>query len=219
MIVNKNNYGIDCFTQAALIQGEFKSSGIERKRHLQQVMPLARLAGHVMEFGVYRGKTIKHIAAHWPNQTVWGFDSFQGLPEAWTTSSVHSVPSHPRGHFDLRGEPTLPEYPENVQLVPGWFSDSIPKWIGQHAGPIAFLHIDCDLYSSTNTVLDLLNHYIVPGTVIVFDEMYPWNSYDTYDLWAQGEYKAVGEWLQKHDRSFEPLLRNRHQQCSIRVVL
>jgi lipopolysaccharide biosynthesis protein len=67
-------------------------------------------------------------------------------------------------------------------------------------------------------ILNLLNDRIVPGTVIVFDEMYPWNDLEQYDLWEQGEFQALGEWLRNHQRAFRPLYRNEHQQCSIEVI-
>ena len=54
----------------------------------------------------------------------------------------------------------------NVRLYRGWFEDTLPAFCEQHPGPIAFLHLDADLYSSTRTVFDLLGDGIVPGTVI-----------------------------------------------------
>jgi hypothetical protein len=174
------------------------------------------IPGHVMEFGVWQGKTISRISTHFSRQKVWGFDSFVGLPEPWFTKSTQEGPSHPAGKFSLDGEEhvSLP----NVQLVAGWFNDTIPTWLEQNSGDICFLHIDSDLYSSALTVLTLLNDRIVPGTVIVFDEMYPWANYDHYDLWAQGEFKALGEWIANHNRKFVPLFRSQHQQCSLKVI-
>jgi hypothetical protein len=37
--------------------------------------------GLIMEFGVYKGETINHIASLLPNKQIYGFDSFEGLPE------------------------------------------------------------------------------------------------------------------------------------------
>lgn len=218
MIVNKTNYSIDCFHSAPLVGGVFKSKGIDRKRHLLQALSEAKLQGHVLEFGVYRGKTMAHISEHFRNQTVWGFDSFVGLPEPWYIRSGDEGKTHPAGKFDMRLEEKQPVFADNVQLVPGWFKDSIPPWLESNPGPISFLHVDCDLYSSTRDVLTLLNDRIVPGTVIVFDEMYPWDDLKTYDLWAEGEYRAVGEWLTEYNREFKTLLRSGHQQCSIIVT-
>jgi hypothetical protein len=218
VIVDKNNYGIQCLHDATLIDGKFKSKGIERRRHLIQAMNRTRLSGHVMEFGVYRGKTMQHISQHFHDQTCWGFDSFVGLPEPWQISTGEHAKTHPAGKFDMRQEKEQPVFRHNVQLVAGWFEHSIPPWLEFNAGDISFLHIDCDLYSSTRTVLHLLNPRIVPGTVIVFDEMYPWDDDQSYTLWAQGEFRALGEWLAKHDRAFRTLLRSSHQQCSIEVM-
>ena len=52
----------------------------------------------------------------------------------------------------------------------GWFEDTIPIFTSAHKSPIAFMHIDCDLYSSTKTIFKHLRDRIVPGTVIVLDE-------------------------------------------------
>lgn len=218
MIVDQYNYSIECFHQSQKIDGAFKSKGIDRKRHLLQVMPYAKLPGHVMEFGVYRGKTMQHISEHFGDRICWGFDSFVGLPEPWHIRDGENAKSHPAGKFDMRLEPVQPVFRDNVRLVAGWFDQSLPQWLASNSGPVSFLHVDCDLYSSTKTVLTLLNDRIVPGTVIVFDEMYPWADLEDYNLWADGEYKALGEWLQEYNRSFKPLLRSGHQQCSIQIV-
>jgi hypothetical protein len=216
MIVDKTNYSIDCFHSATVIKGTSKSKTIARKQHLLQILPMAEITGYVLEFGVYLGKTMAHISNHFKDQTVYGFDSFVGLPEPWHTRSTGKT--HAAGKFDLRLETEKPAFDSNVKLVTGWFSDSIPQWKDTHSGHISFLHVDCDLYSSTRDVLSLLNDRIVPGTVIAFDEMYPWSNAALYDLWAEGEYRAVSEWLSEYSRSFKPLLRTGHQQCSIVVV-
>lgn len=217
MIVNSQNYHIDHLRSAKLITAEFKSNGIDRKRHLLEAMTHVTLAGHVMEFGVYRGKTMQHISTHFAQQTCWGFDSFQGLPEPWYTHEPTHT-NHPAGHFDLRVEQELPVFAPNVRLVAGWFQDTIPAWLANNAGPVSFLHVDCDLYSSARTVLHLLNDRVVPGSILVFDEMCPWTNLQDYPLWSQGEYKALAEWVSMHDREFEPLLRNSYQQCTIKIL-
>jgi hypothetical protein len=216
MIINSNNYTIDCFHDAIVAKTTRTTKKARRYQHLLQALRSAVLPGHVMEFGVWQGRTISRIGTHFSQQKVWGFDSFVGLPEPWFTKSTQEGPSHPTGKFSLGGE-ELVSLP-NVELVAGWFNDTIPEWLEQNPGDICFLHIDSDLYSSALTVLALLNDRIVPGTVIVFDEMYPWADYEKYDLWAQGEFKALGEWLANHNREFVPLFRSQHQQCSLKVT-
>src|SRR5207302_387770 len=69
--------------------------------------------GHYLEFGVFTGGTIRFIAKRTRGRVVHGFDSFQGLPTAWSGFSLGT------GTFDLRGR--LPRVPANVELHSGWF--------------------------------------------------------------------------------------------------
>lgn len=52
---------------------------------------------------------------------------------------------------------------------------------------ISFLHIDCDLYSSTKTIFEHLADRIRTSTIIVFDE------YFNYPGWQEHEFKAFRE--------------------------
>jgi len=112
----------------------------------------------------------------------------------------------------------LPTVAPNVQLVQGWFNQTIPQWQITNTGPVKFIHIDCDLYSSTKTVLDCLNSQIVPGTVIAFDEFYYWAKPSEYANWSEHEYRALGEWIKERGRAFEILARNNYFQCAIRIT-
>ena len=135
----------------------------------------------VMEFGVNSGSTIEVIAKEAHPKTVYGFDSFEGLPEKWNESN-------PKGMFDRGGNAPSIESP-NVKLVIGWFDKTLPNFLREHQGPAALIHIDCDLYSSTKVVLDALNGRIVEGTVICFNEF--WD----YDEAHLHEAKAFQEFL------------------------
>lgn len=136
--------------------------------------------GMTLEFGVYAGKSLRVIAAQTPGM-VYGFDSFAGLPEDWT-------PRQRKGRFDLEGK--IPKVTErNINLVQGWFHDTLPPFLSQHSGPVRFLHVDCDLYSSTATVLSHIAPRVVSGTVIVFDE------YFNFPGWEQHEFRAFQEFI------------------------
>jgi tetratricopeptide (TPR) repeat protein len=136
----------------------------------------ATVTGLVLEFGVRYGTTIRQIAST-AGQEVHGFDTFTGLPEAWH--------EHPAGTYSTGG--TLPNVPANVHLHAGLFADTLPAFLDAHPGPVRFVNVDCDLYSSTQTVLTLLAPRIVPGTVIVFDE------YLCTRDWRDDEFKAFQE--------------------------
>lgn len=147
--------------------------------------------GHFLEFGVYRGGTIRYIAQRYREKTIHGFDSFEGLPEGWAGYNMD------KGTFSLAGK--LPKVPKNVKLHPGWFNDTLPIWLNANPGPLAFVHIDCDLYVSTKAVFDLIAPRIQAGTIIVFDE------YLGYPNWRDHEFKAFQEFVTRHQVRYEYL--------------
>ena len=93
----------------------------------------------------------------------------------------------------------LPPVRENVKLHKGWFDEVLPGFKQEFEGPLAFLHLDADLYSSTKVVLDELAERVGPGTVIQFDE------YFNYPGWKQGEFKAFAEFVEAVNLKYEYL--------------
>jgi hypothetical protein len=164
--------------------------GMESAREvLESALGQVTIPGHYLEFGVYKGGTIGFIAGQVrPSQLVHGFDSFRGLQEAW---------SGDRFAFDAQG--SLPKVPGNVILHQGFFADTLPGWLERYSGPIAFIHIDCDLYESARCVFELLQDRIVPGAVIVFDE------YFNYPNWQAHEFRAFQELVSRCHIEYEYL--------------
>ena len=68
--------------------------------------------GLVLEFGVEKGASLRHLASLTPRM-VHGFDSFEGLPGDWAGTK------EAKGAFDLKGR--LPKVPGNARLHVGWF--------------------------------------------------------------------------------------------------
>jgi hypothetical protein len=160
--------------------------------------------GLVCEFGVFEGASINHIAARVPHRAVFGFDSFEGLPEHWRESFGP-------GMFTTGGR--LPEVRPNVRLLKGWFDETLPPFVARHPGPVALLHVDCDLYSSTKCVLEHLGGSLVPGSVVVFDE------YFNYPGWERHEFRAFSEFVAARRLRYEYLAYNRlHEQVAVRVT-
>lgn len=139
--------------------------------------------GLIAEFGVHTGRGLTQIAKAFPGETVHGFDSFEGLPEAWTGSREDA------GAFDIGGKPPELEV-TNTEFHVGWFDETVPAFASSTTDRFRFVHLDADLYSSTKTVFDGLTDRFVPGTVIVFDE------YFGYHGWRQHEHRAFTEFLQ-----------------------
>src|SRR5579862_8310051 len=133
--------------------------------------------GLAIEFGVWEGYSIKYFAKHF--QVIYGFDSFLGLQEDWAGHDMV------KGSFNLKG--VLPSVPANVRLVPGWFDQTVPEFLEKHPGNCSFVHVDCDTYEATNTILSLIGDRLQPGTVMLFDE------YIGFHGWQQAEYRAWQE--------------------------
>lgn len=167
-------------------------------------------SGHWMEFGVREGTTIEQFLKYKPTAHIHGFDSWQGLPESWDVGNKVYKP----GDMSV----PMPEFDDRVELWKGWFEDTIGPWKDKHPGPIQLLHVDGDLYSSAKTVLYKLNDRIVPGTVIIFDEIANWRLAGKMSEWCDGEWLALIEWMQTFDREVEPLARSCLNQASVTVT-
>lgn len=166
---------------------------------LTHAMNLAPKEGLILEFGVASGRTIRHIASL-TQGAIHGFDSFEGLPETWRTGFA-------QGAF----KQSLPAVPSHVSLHKGWFSATLPPFVSATKEPVALLHVDCDLYSSTAFVLDALADKLQKGTVIVFDE------YFNYPGWKQHEHKAFHEFVARTGRSyrFDSFVPGHQQVCVV----
>jgi len=173
-----------------------------QKQILAYSVSETKVSGHYLEFGVFSGGTIRYLARLRPEQAFHGFDSFEGLPEAWSGFNLG------RSAFAKGGR--MPRVPRNVTLHKGWFSETLPKWRQEFGGPVAFVHVDCDLYSSTRDVLDQLADRLQAGTVIVFDE------YFNYPNWERHEFKAWQEFVEQHQVQFDYLAYAR-QQVAVRI--
>ncbi len=141
-----------------------------------------------LEFGVWKGVSIRRCAERFPDRHWYGFDSFEGFPED--------------GRVDWQ-KPfkvvELPETPTNVTLVKGFFADSLDPFLAEYKDEVAFVNIDCDLYSSTADVFQVLEKHnrIKAGLVIYFDELI------NYDGFMWNESKALFEMLERTGLGFD----------------
>jgi hypothetical protein len=142
-----------------------------------------------LEFGVASGKTINYIS-RFTNENVYGFDSFEGLPEKWRDG-------FDKGAFSLNGN--LPQVNDNVVLIQGWFNETLPDFIKSQNKKVSFIHMDADLYSSTKCIFDTLKDYIDTNCIIVFDELVNYPGYDG----DTGELRAFYEFITENDVKYE----------------
>ena len=141
--------------------------------------------GLYLEFGVGRGKSMRWIAPL-VNGNVHGFDSFEGIQEPWNGNPVGSFAQAKR-----------PKVPDNVLFHVGYFDATLPGFLDTYEEPVAFLHVDCDLYSSTVTILDGLGSRLQPGAIVLFDEYY------NFHRWQQHEFKAFQEFVDRTGVKYE----------------
>ncbi|MGY1706321.1 class I SAM-dependent methyltransferase [Geodermatophilus sp. SYSU D00697] len=170
---------------------------------LEHGLRIAPRGGLALEFGVFEGRSLEVIAQHRARRRVFGFDSFQGLPEDYR-------PHVRAGAFAVSELPDV----EGAELVVGWFEDTLPGFLATHPGVVDFVHVDGDLYSSAVTVLDLVGPRLAAGAVLVFDEFF------NFPGWEDHEFRAWQEWLDRTgaEARYEAYTSN-NEQVVVRVTV
>ncbi len=171
---------------AEFIYGHMKSAMLftELEKFWDYSLNQIPKGGLAMEFGVFSGHSINYFSnilkKNNDTRQIHGFDSFEGLSEAWGGTNMA------KGHFDKTG--TLPQVNANVVLVKGWIDDTLPPFIAkQNNTKVAFIHVDVDTYGPTKTIFECTQKHFQEGTIIIFDELLG------YPGWKEHEYKALLE--------------------------
>lgn len=126
-----------------------------------------RVPGHIVEFGVASGgstRTIRQaLTRHQLRQRggerkrIYACDSFEGLSEQYENAAPGTFAQRP---------PKIP----GVQIVVGYFDDSLTPALADQVGHVALASLDADLYSSTLTALRWLTPMLGSGSLLLFDE-------------------------------------------------
>jgi len=167
----------------------------------------SRIAGDYFEFGVASGRSAVsamraaslyryQVPAHFHL-----FDSFEGLP-ALQTRDIGSLQfkegdyAHARKTVQANFEERGVWNPERISFYEGWFEKVLTPELQRTFAPgcAAIVHVDCDLYESTRTVLDFVTPLLQPGTIVLFDD---WNCF--HASYSAGERRATAEWLARDD--------------------
>ena len=135
-----------------------------------------------LEFGVRYGDSIfkwSKINIH-PESRFIGFDSFEGIPEAWSSVTGEA----PKGAFTVGG--VVPQTEDRrIRFVKGWFNDTLRPFLKEF-NPRARLviHNDGDLFSSTLYTLATLDPILQKGSILIFDEfanpLHEWRAFQDY---------------------------------------
>jgi predicted O-methyltransferase YrrM len=138
----------------------------------EQVLRLAvrsgvRVPGNVIEFGVAHGASTRvlrdeldRLRRQQPqigDRRLFACDSFRGLPERFETLAPGTFECEPPR---IRG----------VDLVVGYFDDTLDDALARRVGRVALASLDADLESSTVCALRWLTPLLEPGSLLLFDE-------------------------------------------------
>jgi len=175
-----------------------------------------KIQGDILEFGVYTGRSLallsyinnkyyktenKLNSLDKIKRNIYGFDSFEGLQDTdgharWEKNMFkynHSY--HPTiGDNEL----VTPEKINSFFTEMGLDKPIIRKSFFNNLNmddidKVGLCHIDCDLYSSTKEVLNLIKDKLVFGSIIMFDDWF--NNLADPD---KGEQKAFNEFLHEN---------------------
>jgi hypothetical protein len=138
----------------------------------------------ILEFGTAQGYAFAKLLGatrylHLEDQvTVHGFDSFEGLPVA-SSAEDRGLMRNPwmtgayRASYDALHAYAVKHKFHNFRLHKGYFEDSITPDVleGFRTTPPILVWVDCDLYTSSVTVLQRLIPVLRSGCVIYFDDL------------------------------------------------
>jgi len=133
------------------------------------------------------------------NIRYFAFDSFEGLPEIDANDTKHS--RFHKGRFASSKNFFLSNCKNNgvnikkIVSIEGFYEKSLTDAVRQQnqLNAASIVMIDCDLYSSTKSVLNFITPILQNGTILIFDD---WFSYKGYP--KEGQRRATKEWLDQN---------------------
>lgn len=146
---------------------------LDRIDAIRMLFPSADVDGAVAEVGVYRGGILRMLAAQFPERTVYGFDTFTGLP----AEKFEDGEYHQPGEFNetsLAYVQSVMAPFTNVKLHAGIFPDSV-RGTSIENERFAFVHNDLDYYRSVLEALEWFYPRMTPGGIMVLDD-YEWKN-------------------------------------------
>jgi O-methyltransferase len=138
----------------------------------QLVSYAGRIAGDILEIGVWRGGTGAVIATKAsqcsPQKTVWLCDTFAGVVKASEADPTYRGGEHAdTSEARVRGLMARLKL-DNVSVVKGIFPDESVREVTSTR--FSFVHIDVDVYASGRDVMEHVWPMLQVGGLVVFDD-------------------------------------------------
>jgi len=144
---------------------------------------ITHLAGHVAEFGVYKGVsfiqwlTFREILENQMSRKIIGFDMFGPFPKEHDLEEDKVFAAA----FDEKGGLGIPvddlnfflerKKLYNYELIKGDITITLEKYLKENPHlRFSMIHIDTDVYEPTRVILDLMMPRMVKGGLILFDD-------------------------------------------------
>jgi O-methyltransferase len=140
-----------------------------------------------VECGVAKGGCLAMMKFASGKNKIFGFDSFEGMPDITAEDLGDYNKSCPLTSFGKVGDnlsggivnvyntfDKLNLTSNNVTLVKGFFQDTLNKENIDNVGNIAVLRLDGDWYESTKICLDKLYDNVIEGGIIIIDDYGHW---------------------------------------------
>lgn len=144
-----------------------------------------KIGGDYVEFGSHGATTFRlafdQIRQRGIQRHLWAFDSFQGLPPQAGPKDEHPVwlqGTMATSETDFHALCQAHGLRRNqYTTVAGFYDQTLPKLgTGDAPADIALAYVDCDLYSSTQSVLAFLAPRLKHGMLIAFDDYFCWSA-------------------------------------------
>ena len=147
----------------------------------------------ILEFGVEKGLTGKIISDFFPNETIYGFDSFQGFKNV----SKKSFWSY-AGYQKSLANQQIPKVNKNYKIIEGYVEDTLYDFLNSidiDNFDTFFIHLDLDIYEPTKLVLsEILKKN--KKTIVMFDELFNYPGFENH------EYRAFFEEVIKKNYNY-----------------
>ena len=158
-----------------------------------------RVNGIYLEFGCHGAHTFRmalNTLGNYKNpyrvNKFYAFDSFEGMPEP-VGIDIQKMWKKSINFTSLEDFKKICKKDlYRIEIIKGFFSESLKKYYLPEVSRIAMCYIDCDYYTSTKEVFKFIKQHINHGMILVLDD---WNCYYSDPL--RGQQKAFAEFKEE----------------------
>jgi len=164
-----------------------------------------RIFGDYYEFGCHRCRTFRMCLTearkhNLKNMSFYAFDSFEGLPEHNSNTSVEiwkkGVLTTSENDF-LKMTNSHNIYKNNIYTIKGYYENTLTKKLQKkyldNGNKASLINIDCDLYESAVPIFNFIEPLLQEGTCIYLDDLFAGYKGSP----NKGVFKAFNEYIKK----------------------